>query len=169
MAKIKRKNIVVDMEDCVGCEVCESVCSMAHDDKFNPINSRITRVRIEPVLNTAMACQLCPKPDCVSSCLLNALKQDPESNRINVDDDICDGCGSCVKACPFGVIVIHTEKNIALFCDLCENTEAGEPQCIAYCPKEAIHLVENEVDEDEDPVKATVKLYQGPFPEKASS
>lgn len=33
--KKKVKILVVDPALCVGCEVCESVCSMVHDNEFN--------------------------------------------------------------------------------------------------------------------------------------
>ncbi|MBW1814462.1 MAG: 4Fe-4S binding protein, partial [Deltaproteobacteria bacterium] len=45
--------IIIDPDLCTGCETCESVCSFVHDGEFNPINTRIHRVRIEPVFNIA--------------------------------------------------------------------------------------------------------------------
>ncbi len=53
------KILVVDTCRCVGCEICESVCSMSHDTEFNPLNARINRVRIEPVINNAVNCMKC--------------------------------------------------------------------------------------------------------------
>ncbi|MBD3350785.1 MAG: hypothetical protein GF364_04785, partial [Candidatus Lokiarchaeota archaeon] len=57
--------LAVDPRRCIGCEICESVCAFAHDEVFNPINSRINRIRIEPVINNAMSCLKCKDPDCV--------------------------------------------------------------------------------------------------------
>jgi len=168
MAKIKKKQLVTKEEDCVGCAVCESVCSMVHDTEFNPINSRITRIRIEPFINMAINCQFCVDPACVKACQLNAIKQNPETKTIEVLD-ACDACGACVKACPFGVIKLHTSKRKALFCDLCKNTESGKPQCIEYCPKGAIYLIDVEVDENEDVIETSKNLVKGPFPEKVES
>ncbi|MHA1782258.1 MAG: 4Fe-4S binding protein, partial [Promethearchaeota archaeon] len=60
-AKLKKRGgvihqfIVVDPKLCTGCETCESVCSFVHYGEFNPILSRIHRVRIEPVFNIALS------------------------------------------------------------------------------------------------------------------
>ncbi len=99
--------IIVDPNLCSGCEIfvqfdrkrktCESVCSFVHDGEFNPINTRIHRVRIEPVLNVALACQKCDDAPCVRSCPEKALEQDKETGSIIVDDDKCNGCAFCIK------------------------------------------------------------------------
>ncbi len=57
--------IVVNADLCTGCETCESVCSFVHDGEFNPINTRIHRIRIEPILNVALACQKCDDAPCI--------------------------------------------------------------------------------------------------------
>jgi len=140
--------IVVDANLCTGCETCESVCSFVHDSEFNPINTRIHRIRIEPILNVALACQKCDEAPCIKSCPEHALDKDDEGSIV-VDEDKCNGCGFCVRACDFGVMSLHLATMKALTCDLCEgmkeefiDAEVGkkEPQCIAVCPKEAISL-----------------------------
>jgi len=142
------KFIVVDANLCTGCETCESVCSFCHDGEFNPINTRIHRIRIEPILNVALACQKCDEAPCIRSCPEHALDKDDEGSIV-VDEDKCNGCGFCVRACDFGVMSLHLDTMKALTCDLCEgmkedfiDPEVGkkEPQCIAVCPKEAISL-----------------------------
>ncbi|MHA1459166.1 MAG: 4Fe-4S dicluster domain-containing protein [Promethearchaeota archaeon] len=152
MAASKKKFhqfIVVDANLCTGCETCESVCSFVHDGEFNPINTRIHRIRIEPILNVALACQKCDEAPCIKSCPEHALDKDDEGSIV-VDEDKCNGCGFCVRACDFGVMSLHLSTMKALTCDLCEgmkedfiDPEVGkkEPQCIAVCPKEAIALL----------------------------
>ena len=141
--------IVVNADLCTGCETCESVCSFVHDGAFNPINTRIHRIRIEPVLNVALACQKCDDAPCIRACPEKALDKNPKDGSISVDEDKCNGCGFCVRACDFGVMTLHLSTMKALTCDLCESMkeefidpEIGkkEPQCIAVCPKEAISL-----------------------------
>jgi len=115
---------------------------------FNPINTRIHRIRIEPILNVALACQKCDEAPCIKSCPEHALDKDDDGSIV-VDEDKCNGCGFCVRACDFGVMSLHLDTMKALTCDLCEgmkedfiDPEVGkkEPQCIAVCPKEAIAL-----------------------------
>ena len=80
---VKHKMLVIDARRCTGCEVCESVCSMVHDNEFNPINSRIHRIRIEPVINTSIACMKCYDPACVKACQINALSKNQETGVIH--------------------------------------------------------------------------------------
>ncbi len=156
--------LVVDPRRCVGCEICESVCSFAHDGVFNPANSRINRVRIEPVINNAMNCLKCKDPACVKACDLNGLSQDPETGVVRVDNEVCDGCCACIKACPYGSITLHSTQNKAVVCDLCEDTEYGEPQCVAYCPKEAIFVEEIDAEKDEDRLDTIKRILDRGFP-----
>ncbi len=132
--------MLVDPDLCTGCEVCESVCSFAHDGIFNPLNARITRVRIEPITNIAIGCQTCQDAACIAACPQKALsKKEPESYLL-VNNDKCDGCGFCIRACPFGAITLHTTTHKAISCDLCTSTEYNQPQCVEVCPKEAIRV-----------------------------
>ncbi|MHA1297944.1 MAG: 4Fe-4S dicluster domain-containing protein [Candidatus Helarchaeota archaeon] len=163
--KPKYKILVVDPRRCDGCETCESVCSMVHDNEFNPLNSRIHRVRIEPIINFAMNCQLCEDRFCIEACQPKALSTDEETGLLKVNENKCDGCAACVKACPYGAIVVHTKKNKAIVCDLCRDTEEGTPQCIEYCPKDAIFLFEIDPNEKMDPVERILKIIEEGFPE----
>jgi len=160
--------IIVNADLCTGCETCESVCSFVHDGEFNPINTRIHRVRIEPVLNVALACQKCEDSPCIRSCPEKALEKDDQTGSIIVDDDKCNGCGYCCQACEFGAITMHIQTQKALVCDLCENMkeefidpEIGEkePQCIAVCPKEAISLKTVEQVGEETRFDAVKRLF----------
>jgi anaerobic carbon-monoxide dehydrogenase iron sulfur subunit len=154
----KHKILVVDPRKCTGCEICESVCSFAHDGEFNPLNSRINRVRLEPIINTSINCQSCYEPDCIDACQINALSKNPVDGTINVDYNICDGCGACIRQCPFGAIVLHTKERKAIVCDMCVNHEEGIPQCIEFCPKEAIFIAEIDPNLNEDRLVTITKI-----------
>ena len=54
-----------------------------------------------------------------------------------VNDKKCKGCDWCVQACEHGGITIHSDTGLAIACDLCD----GEPQCVEFCPEEALELV----------------------------
>ena len=171
MSNIRKKKIhqciIVDPDLCTGCETCESTCSFSHDGAFNPINTRIHRVRVEPVFNIALACQKCEDAPCIRSCPEKALDKDGEGS-ILVDDDKCNGCAFCIRACDFGVLSLHIQSQKALICDLCEtmkddyiDPERGEkyPACIDVCPKEAISLKDVEQIGEEKRIDAVKRLF----------
>lgn len=133
-----RKFLVADPTKCTGCAVCELVCSASKDKVFNKQMSRIRTVKIEPFVQTAVACRLCKDPRCVRVCPRGALTQNSETGVITVDTTKCSSCGwPCVQACEYGAITIHPVKKTAIVCDLCN----GDPPCVKLCIPEALKLV----------------------------
>jgi formate dehydrogenase iron-sulfur subunit len=57
-----------------------------------------------------------------------------------VQPDICNGCGYCVVACPFGVIDRREDDGRAFKCTLCYDRlkEDTEPACAKACPTDSI-------------------------------
>jgi nitroreductase/NAD-dependent dihydropyrimidine dehydrogenase PreA subunit len=58
-----------------------------------------------------------------------------EENRIEIDGDLCTGCGACVSVCPTGTISLIEGKAVvsgkeSIFCGHCE----------AVCPQEAVRV-----------------------------
>jgi Fe-S-cluster-containing dehydrogenase component len=136
-----RKYVSADPEKCVGCQICEYACSMANEKAFNPNKSRIRTMRLGPLVNMAVACRHCENPICVISCPKKALSQEEETGIIRVDEHACDGCGWCIDVCQFGAINIHPDKKIAFTCNNCTDTAYKEPQCVKWCPEEALTVV----------------------------
>ena len=136
----KFKFITCDPELCVGCQLCEYICSYTKTGEFNTYRSRIRTVRAEEILITAVACRTCEDAPCVIACPRDALIQDKDTGIIHVDNSKCDGCAWCVVACDFGAISIDPASKLAEICDQCEDVEGG-PQCVIWCPKEALELV----------------------------
>ena len=129
---------------------------MEHEKAYNPTKSRIRVVRLNPFVNMAIACRLCEDPQCVIACPREALLQSEETGVIMVDEGMCNGCAWCVEACDFGSIQLHPERRIAFLCDLCE----GEPQCVEWCPEEALDFITEDVLAQKARILATKKLFQ---------
>jgi len=142
MVKIKdRKFVVADPGKCTGCSLCEYVCALEKKENiWTPLRSRIRIIRLTSAFNIALVCRFCEDSPCVKSCSRNALNQSEENGVILVNNARCDRCGWCVQACPYGGIAIHPDKNSVLVCDLCN----GKPQCIEFCPEEALELVSSD-------------------------
>ena len=141
---VKHEFVTVIPDKCVGCRICEYVCSLQKDKVFNPTRSRIRVVRIYPTTNASLTCRLCEDAPCVIACPRKALTQSEETRGILVEDDLCNGCGWCFEACDFGAITLDPEKKVVRICDLCIDREAG-PMCVEWCPEEALELTTKDI------------------------
>ena len=168
MVKIhERKFVSADPDKCVGCQVCEYACSMSQEKTFNPLKSRIRVVRVNQLANLAVTCRLCEDPPCVAACPRDALTQSEETGLIAIDEDKCNGCGWCIEACDYGAIMLHPESKVVFVCDLCK--EEGEPQCIKWCPEEALDLLTSDVLAQKARITAVKKLFQEAIKEASKS
>lgn len=165
MATIGYQHIICDPVKCMGCRICEYACSATKTGSFDPILSRIRVVRIEPVTMTAISCRLCEDAPCIIACPRDALSRSEKNGTILVDEDKCDGCGWCVEACDFGVIILNPATKNAEICDLCVDEEDG-PQCVKFCPKEALTLSTPEVLRQKQRREVVEKLFQELLAEK---
>jgi Fe-S-cluster-containing hydrogenase component 2 len=133
-----RKFVVADPSKCTGCGICEYVCASEKSETFrNPLASRIRVLRLNRLLNTAMACRFCKDARCVTACPEKALVQSNANGVLIVDERKCKGCDWCIQACQYGGIALHPDKPLVIACDLC----GGEPKCVEFCPEEALELV----------------------------
>ncbi len=140
---LKFKYIACDYDKCVGCQLCEYICSYTHNQEFNTYRSRIRVVRAEEILVTAVSCRTCEDAPCVVACTRDGLTQDPLTGIVKVDPGKCDGCAWCIEACDFGAISINPSTKMAEICDQCEGIEGG-PQCVQWCPKDALELINSD-------------------------
>jgi formate dehydrogenase iron-sulfur subunit len=88
-------------------------------------------------------CKHCSNAGCLDACPTGALIR-TEFETVIVQADICNGCGYCVAACPFGVINRDPYDGRAAKCTLCyDRLEDGmEPACAKACPTDAIQFGE---------------------------
>ena len=86
-------------------------------------------------------CKHCTNAGCLDACPTGALIR-TEFETVIVQPDICNGCGYCVPACPFGVIDRDPYDGRAAKCTLCyDRLEDGlEPACAKACPTDSIQF-----------------------------
>jgi anaerobic carbon-monoxide dehydrogenase iron sulfur subunit len=161
----ERKFISADPEKCVGCQICEYACSYTKEKVFSAVKSRIRVVRQDQTKNIAVTCRLCQNPACVAACPKDALSQSPVTGNIVIDKDQCNGCGWCIEACNHGAMMMHPETKVVYVCDLCKYKPDG-PQCVKWCPEEALTVVTSDVLAQKARIGAIKKLFQTPEPEK---
>jgi len=135
--------IMIDINKCSGCGICELVCSLHNNRECNPEKSKIRVVRYEDdgtYSCVPVVCQQCEKPACKEACVTKAIYRDPGTNAVVINKQNCFGCKYCFMVCPFGGISIDRDRRVASKCDLC----GGEPRCVEFCPKDALRYVRSD-------------------------
>jgi formate dehydrogenase iron-sulfur subunit len=90
-------------------------------------------------------CKHCTNAGCLDACPTGAIIRN-EFGDVYVQPDICNGCGYCQIACPFGVIEVNYNDGRAWKCTLCYDRQKDglEPACAKACPTQSIQFGEVE-------------------------
>jgi formate dehydrogenase iron-sulfur subunit len=88
-------------------------------------------------------CKHCTHAACLDVCPTGALFR-TEYGTVVVQEDVCNGCGYCVPACPFGVIGQREDDGRVWKCTLCYDRlkDDKEPACAQACPTNSIQFGE---------------------------
>ncbi len=111
-------------------------------------------------LMSSDVCKHCTHAACLDVCPTGSLFR-TEFGTVVVQEDICNGCGYCVPACPYGVIEQRKDDGRAFKCTLCyDRLGAGmEPACAKACPTESIQF--GPLDELRERASARVEALHG--------
>jgi formate dehydrogenase iron-sulfur subunit len=92
-------------------------------------------------LMSSDVCKHCTHAACLDVCPTGALFR-TEFGTVVVQEDVCNGCGYCVPACPYGVIDKREEDGRVFKCTLCyDRLGVGqEPACAKACPTDSIQF-----------------------------
>jgi len=92
-------------------------------------------------LMSSDVCKHCTHAACLDVCPTGSLFR-TEFGTVVVQQDICNGCGYCVPACPFGVIDRREEDGRVWKCTLCYDRlkDGLEPACAQACPTKSIQF-----------------------------
>jgi formate dehydrogenase iron-sulfur subunit len=92
-------------------------------------------------LMSSDVCKHCTEAACLDVCPTGALMR-TEFGTVVVQDDVCNGCGYCVSACPFGVIDRRETDGGAHKCTLCYDRlgDGLTPACAKACPTQSIQF-----------------------------
>src|SRR5205823_8803256 len=159
----RRIGFFTDTSVCIGCKACEVACKewnllpedglvwTGHSyDNTGELDANTWRhvafveQRVDDGMRWLMAsdvCKHCTHAGCLDVCPTGALFR-TEFGTVVVQQDICNGCGYCVSACPYGVIDRREDDGRAWKCTLCYDRlhDGLEPACAKACPTDSIQF-----------------------------
>jgi formate dehydrogenase iron-sulfur subunit len=164
-----RKGFFTDTSVCIGCKACEVACkewNAIPEDGLNLLGSSYDNTgalgastwrhvafieQRPPVeggngapgdlrwLMSSDVCKHCTHAACLDVCPTGSLFR-TEFGTVVVQEDICNGCGYCIPACPYGVIDQRKDDGRAWKCTMCYDRigDGLMPACATACPTESI-------------------------------
>ena len=183
----ERVGFFTDTSVCIGCKACEVACKEWNlvpengmvwtgesYDNSSELGANTWRhvafiEQNEPLrgngdgevdalrwLMSSDVCKHCTHAACLDVCPTGSLFR-TEYGTVVVQEDICNGCGYCVPACPFGVLdkrhlprqdppvlplITKKEDGRVWKCTLCYDRLKGghEPACAKACPTDSIQF-----------------------------
>ena len=160
----QRVGFFTDTSICIGCKACEVACKEWNDvpedglsflghsyDNTGQLSADTWRhvAFVErPLADSGVrwlmssdVCKHCTSAACLEVCPTGSLFR-TEFGTVVVQQDICNGCGYCVSACPFGVIDQRKGDGRVWKCTLCYDRVRGgqTPACAQACPTQSIQF-----------------------------
>jgi formate dehydrogenase iron-sulfur subunit len=159
-----------DTSVCIGCKACEVACKewnqLPEEDELGFLGKSLDNTGelngstwrhvqfIDNVPDETMGegngkafllmsdvCKHCQHASCMDVCPTGAIIR-TEFDTVFIQEDVCNGCRNCIAACPYDVIDVDAEKNVAQKCTLCYDRLQGgmEPACAKACPTDSIQF-----------------------------
>ncbi len=157
-----RMGFFTDTSVCIGCKACEVACKEWNGVPADGLNllgmsfdntgglSANTWRHVAFIeqqrpgqdgrwLMASDVCKHCTHAACLDVCPTGSLFR-TEFGTVVVQEDICNGCGYCIPACPYGVIDQRPDDGRAWKCTMCYDRigDGLTPACAQACPTESI-------------------------------
>jgi formate dehydrogenase iron-sulfur subunit len=165
----KSYGFFTDTSVCIGCKACEVACrewnqlpsegvgslgdSLDNTGELSGQTWRHVQI-IDNVPDETMGvgdgkafllmsdvCKHCTHASCMDVCPTGAIIR-TEFDTVFIQEDVCNGCRMCISACPYNVIDIDPQRDVARKCTLCYDRLQGgmQPACAKACPTESIQF-----------------------------
>jgi formate dehydrogenase iron-sulfur subunit len=167
----KAYGFFTDTSVCIGCKACEVACkewnqlpsenrgfladSLDNTGKLdgetwrhvkfvdNVPDETLSVGQGKAFLMMSDVCKHCQHASCMEVCPTGAIIR-TEFDTVFIQEDVCNGCRMCIAACPYDVIEIDPNADVARKCTLCYDRLQGgmQPACAKACPTESIQFGE---------------------------
>lgn len=148
---------------CIGCKACEVACKQwnqlpsdgfefsgnSYDNTGHLSATTWRHVAFKEHIDEdrgrwlmlSDVCKHCHDAPCEQSCPTGSIIYN-EFGNVYVQPEICNGCGYCIAACPFGVLGRSPEDGHAHKCTLCYDRQRDgmTPACAKACPTASIQF-----------------------------
>jgi len=152
--------MVIDLDLCIGCNACTVACKVENGTPPKIFYSRVLELEMgeQPGvlrLFLPVLCNHCEDAPCVTVCPTKASYMAVDGT-VQIDDDKCIGCRSCMVACPYHARSYAVKNNyyfgetpipftvepksgkvgVVQKCDFCTSRRRNgkEPACVEACP-----------------------------------
>jgi len=141
--------LIIDQERCIGCEACTVACKNENNGERGHIRVKTLNAPhkdmpagVFPNLRMTFLpalCNHCKHPPCAAACPLEVIAK-PDNGLVVLDEAACDGCQTCITACPYGAIAFNDKKDKAEKCNFCRHRldDGLEPFCVICCEGQAM-------------------------------
>lgn len=143
-----------DSSKCNGCKACDINCKSKFDALPTQVTRRVyeyvggscTKGNDDTILSSvfgyyvSIGCNHCSEPVCVKACPTGACHKQNSNGLVKIESNLCIGCGSCSRACPYDAPQMDPIRKVMIKCDGCEEevSRGEKPRCVAGCPQRAL-------------------------------
>ena len=148
----------IDTSTCIGCKACEVACQEWNDlgivktvqaGSYQTMPSldadfwNLIKFHEQDLEGGGLAwlmrkdqCMHCADPGCLKACPAPGALVQYGNGIVDVNADLCIGCGLCATGCPFDVPRFSEKTGKLAKCTLCVDrvTVGLEPACVKACP-----------------------------------
>ncbi|WP_313800738.1 4Fe-4S dicluster domain-containing protein [Cytobacillus sp.] len=141
MKMVKRMGFIFNLDLCFGCMACEIACRNENQTPHAIRWRKVSRLTNDTFLS--VSCNHCSSPECFRVCPENAFTKRGDG-IVQIDSDLCTGCGYCIEACPFEAPQFDPITRKASKCQMCypRQDRGMPPACIEACSTEALRYID---------------------------
>lgn len=143
-----RRAMMIELDKCVGCRACVAACKERWDSGPGARRDWVYEFehgsREKGDLGLTFfpgLCNQCDGHPCTTECPTGATYAD-KAGVVQVDADLCIGCGNCVSMCPYSARTVDHEKHVVEKCNLCTPylARGEQPACVQNCLASCRHV-----------------------------